>query len=61
MFAVDFEELSITELNGLNDFQYSANEKYDSFKEAKDAIVDYWQTMLHTSKLNIAEAKKLKN
>ena len=60
MFVIYFDDLIIYELNGYNNHLYKHMIKYEDFDEAKEVLVDYWETAASTAKVNIEQAKKMK-
>jgi len=57
MFGVDYEEICIIPTDESDEFY---GDKFDTFKEAKESIIDYYRTLIFDSKNSILQAKKLK-
>lgn len=57
-FIVMYEDVEIVEFYERTGFQEQP--KHESFEEAKESLIAYWENRLQDSKRNIKEAKQVK-
>jgi len=60
-YAIDFDEVSIVPLN--SDFKIDTYEHYqqaDSFAEAKELLIAYWEAVKLRTAITLREVKKMK-
>lgn len=60
MYAVHFTDKTITPLNGTNDFAYASYQQFETYKEAKRELINYWIGVKDDAEYNIKEVMKMK-
>ena len=58
-YSVNFDDLIITPTTEF-DYSYRFQEQFDTFQEAKNTLVSYWQSVCDSSKANLVKAKQMK-
>lgn len=58
-YVVDYDEAIITHYDVLPDYKYSW-QHFDTWDEAKDSLVDYWDRAVSTTKNKLKQVKRLK-
>lgn len=61
MYAVDYTEVQIVGAGKNPDGSEYFEDKYDTWKEAKDALISYYQNRIQDAKASLKDAKKLKH
>jgi hypothetical protein len=57
VFVINFDEAIIFKTN--RDAQFY-DEKYETFEEAKEQLINYWDNVLADAKNKLSEVKKIK-
>ena len=60
MYAVRYSDNTIHPLNGANNYLFKLYDKFETFKEAKEELVSYWENMKYQATANLKEARKIK-
>ncbi len=59
-YVVDYTDRFIYKLNTVNEYEFRRYEKHNSYKDAKESLLNYWIDMKQDAEINIRNIKKMK-